>query len=153
MNTPVLQSPRLLDQLRERIRYLHYSLRTEEAYVYWVRMYIRFHQRRHPAEMGKAEIEAFLSFLVNKRNVSASTHRQALSSILFLYAKVLAVELPWLEEIGRPRQAKRLPVVLNPDEVKGILQQMSGEYLLVAQLLYGTGMRILEALRLQREGY
>lgn len=149
MNTPVLQSPRLLDQLRERIRYLHYSLRTEEAYVYWVRMYIRFHQRRHPAEMGKAEIEAFLSFLVNKRNVSASTHRQALSSILFLYSKVLGVDLPWLDEIGRPRQAKRLPVVLNPDEVKGILQQMSGEYLLVAQLLYGTGMRILEALRLR----
>ena len=82
---PFCNHPRLLDQLRERIRCLHHSLRTEEAYVYWVRIYIRFHQRRQPAEMGKAEIEAFLSFLVNKKNLSASTHRQALSSILFLY--------------------------------------------------------------------
>jgi hypothetical protein len=113
MNVPVLKSVRLLDQLRERIRYLHYSLRTEEAYAYWVRMFVRFHKYRHPAEMGKPEIEAFLMFLVSKRNVSSSTHRQALSAILFLYAKVLGVELPWLEEIGRPRQVKRLPVVLN----------------------------------------
>ena len=149
MNMPVLQSTRLLDQLRERIRYLHYSLRTEEAYVYWVKGFIRFHQRRHPAQMSKAEIEAYLMFLANERNVSASTHRQALSALLFLYSKVLLVELPWLEEIGRPREVKRLPVVLNADEVKRILQQMSGEHLLVAQMLYGTGMRILEALRLR----
>jgi integrase len=99
--------------------------------------------------MGKPEIEAFLMSLVSKRNVSLSTHRQALSAILFLYAKVLGVELPWLEEIGRPRQVKRLPVVLNEDEVRRILQRMSGEYLLVAQMLYGTGMRILEVLRLR----
>ncbi len=99
--------------------------------------------------MGKPEIEDFLSFLVNKRNVSASTHRQALSAILFLYTKVLSVELPWLEEIGRPRQTTRLPVVLGVDEVKRIFQFMSGEHLLVAQMLYGTGMRILEVMRLR----
>ena len=121
---PPLQSVRILDQLRERIRYLHYSLRTEEAYVYWARAFIRFHGLRHPREMGKAEIEAFLMALVSKRNVSSSTHRQALSSLLFLYGKVLGVDLPWLEEIGLPREAKRLPVTLSPDEVVWIFHQM-----------------------------
>ena len=146
---PPLQSLRILDQLRERIRYLHYSLRTEEAYVHWVRGFIRFHELRHPAEMGKAEVEAFLMWLVAKRNVSSSTHRQALSALLFLYVKVLEIELPWLETIGRPRQVKRLPVTLSPDEVARIFLQMDGEFLLIAQLLYGTGLRILEAMRLR----
>ena len=146
---PPLQSVRILDQLRERIRYLHYSLRTEEAYVYWARAFIRFHELRHPAEMGKAEVEAFLMWLVAKRNVSSSTHRQALSALLFLYVKVLGVELPWLETIGRPREVKRLPVTLSPDEVARIFLQMEGEFLLIAQLLYGTGLRILEAMRLR----
>jgi integron integrase len=146
---PPLQSSRIVDQLRERIRYLHYSLRTEEAYVYWVKGFIRFHQLRHPAEMGKAEIEAYLTWLVAQRNVSSSTHRQALSALLFLYGKVLDVELPWLETIGRPREAKRLPVTLSPDEVGRIFLHMDGEFLLLAQLLYGTGLRILEAMRLR----
>ena len=113
---PPLQSARILDQLRERIRYMHYSLRTEEAYVYWARAFLRFHELRHPAEMGKAEVEAFLMWLVAKRNVSSSTHRQALSALLFLYVKVLGVELPWVETSGRPREVKRLPVTLSPDE-------------------------------------
>ena len=146
---PPLQSARVLDQLRERIRYMHYSLRTEEAYVYWAKAFIRFHELRHPAEMGKAEVEAFLMWLVAKRNVSSSTHRQALSALLFLYVKVLGVELPWLETIGRPREVKRLPVTLSPDEVARIFLQMEGEFLLIAQLLYGTGLRILEAMRLR----
>ena len=146
---PPLQAPRIVDQLRERIRYLHYSLRTEEAYVYWVKGYIRFHQLRHPADMGKAEIEAYLIWLVAQRNVSSSTHRQALSALLFLYGRVLGVELPWLETIGRPREVKRLPVTLSPDEVGRILQHMDGEFLLLAKLLYGTGLRILEAMRLR----
>ena len=146
---PPLQAVRILDQVRERIRYLHYSLRTEEAYVHWVRGFIRFHELRHPAEMGKAEVEAFLMWLVAKRNVSSSTHRQALSALLFLYVKVLEIELPWLETIGRPRQVKRLPVTLSPDEVARIFLQMDGEFLLIAQLLYGTGLRILEAMRLR----
>ena len=146
---PPLQSVRILDRLRERIRYLHYSLRTEEAYVYWARAFIRFHDLRHPAEMGKAEIEAFLMALVTRRNVSSSTHRQALSALLFLYGKVLGAELPWMETIGRPREVKRLPVTLSADEVARIFQHMEGEFLLIAQLLYGTGLRILEAMRLR----
>jgi integron integrase len=146
---PPLQSARILDQVRERVRYLHYSLRTEEAYVHWVRAFIRFHGLRHPSEMGKPEIEAFLMSLVSTRNVSASTHRQALSALLFLYGKVLGAELPWMEAIGRPREVKRLPVTLSPDEVARIFREMDGEFLLIAQLLYGTGMRILEAMRLR----
>ncbi len=146
---PPLRSGRLLDQLRERIRYLHYSLRTEETYVYWVRLFIRFHQLRHPAEMGAPEVKQFLGWLVSVRNVSASTHRQALSALLFLYEKVLGVTLPWLMEIGRPRVQKRLPVVLVPDEVARILALMEGEHRLFAQLLYGTGLRISEGLRLR----
>ena len=144
---PPLQSVRILGQLRERIRYLHCSLGTEEAHVHWARAFIRFHGLRHPREMGKAEIEAFLMALVSKRNVSSSTHRQALSSLLFLYGKVLSVDLPWLEGIGRPREVKRLPITLSPDEVMRIFHQMDGEFLLIAQLLYGTGLRILEAMR------
>ena len=146
---PPLQSARILDQLRERIRYLHYSLRTEEAYVYWAKAFIRFHDLRHPAEMGKAEIEAYLMWLVATRNVSSSTHRQALSALLFLYGNVLGVELPWLTTIGRPREVKRLPVTRSPDEVGRIFLHMDGEFLLIAQLLYGTGLRILEAMRLR----
>ena len=146
---PPLQSARILDQLRERIRYLHYSLRTEEAYVYWARAFIRFHEVRHPAEMGKAEVEAFLMWLATTRKVSSSTHRQALSALLFLYSKVLMVDLPWLEEIGRPREVKRLPVTLSPEEIARIFVHMDGEYLLLAQLLYGTGLRILEGMQLR----
>ncbi len=101
---PPLRSGRLLDQLRERIRYCHYSLRTEQAYVYWVRGFVRFSGLRHPREMGAAEVEAFLSHLANDRHASPSTHRQALSAILFLYKKVLDTELPWMQQIGRPQR-------------------------------------------------
>jgi site-specific recombinase XerD len=96
---------------------LHYSLRTEQAYVHWVRAFIRFHGVRHPATLGSSEVEAFLSWLANERKVSASTHRQALAALLFFYGKVLCADLPWLQEIGRPRPSRRLPVVLTPDEV------------------------------------
>lgn len=146
---PPLKSVRLLDQLRERIRFLHYSLRTEQAYVYWVRSFIRFHGLRHPATLGGPEVEAFLSWLANDRKVAPSTHKQALSALLFLYGKVLGAELPWMTEIGRPRSGRRLPVVLSPDEVARILLLMNGEHRLIAQLLYGTGMRINEALQLR----
>ena len=100
---PVLKAGKVLDQLRERIRYLHYSLRTEDAYVYWTRAFIRLHGVRHPATMGGPEVEAFLSSLVNSKNVAASTHRQALSALLFFYGKVLCIDLPWMKEIGRPK--------------------------------------------------
>ena len=146
---PPLRSVKVLDQLRERIRYMHYSIRTEEAYVYWVRAFIRFHGLQHPTTMGGAEVEAFLSWLANTRNVATSTHKQALSALLFFFGKVLAVDLPWMKEIGRPRTKTRLSVVLSPDEVARILCVLKGEYRLFAQLLYGTGMRINEGLQLR----
>jgi len=146
---PPLKSVRLLDRLRERIRYFHYSIRTEQSYVYWVRMFIRFNGLRHPETLGGPEVEAFLSWLANERNLSASTHKQALSALLFLYGKVLGIDLPWMTEIGRPRSERRLPVVLTLDEVARILAFMEGEHRLFAQLLYGTGMRIAEGLQLR----
>jgi integron integrase len=147
--TMELHSTKLLDRVKEAIRYKHYSLRTEEVYVYWCRYFIRFHKMRHPKEMGAPEVEAFLSFLANEKQVSPSTHRQALSAILFMYKIVLCFELPWLKEIGQPKITRRLPVVLSIDEVRAIFSHLSGEHLLLAQLLYGTGMRINEALQLR----
>ena len=146
---PPLQAPKVLDQLRERVRYLHYSRRTEEAYVHWCRAFIHFHALRHPRELDGEHVEAFLSWLVAERSVAASTHRQALSALLFLYTKVLEVQLPWMDEIGRPRAPRRLPVVLSVDEVDRVLKQMSGQTKLLAALLYGTGLRLLEGLRLR----
>ena len=146
---PALQSSRLLDQVRERIRYLHYSIRTEQAYVHWIRAFIRFHRMRHPAELGGPEVEAFLSWLAAERRVSVSTHKQALSALLFLYQKVLGIDLAWMNEIGRPKSRTRLPVVFTHEEVGRLLALLDGDQLLVMQLLYGTGMRIMEALRLR----
>ena len=146
---PPLQSTRLFDQLRERIRYLHYSINTEKTYVYWVQMFVRWHKLCHPAQMGKAEVELFLMWLANERGVAPSTHRQALSAILFLYKEVLDIELPWLNEIGRPKARERLPTVLSRDEIGRILAVMDGEIALLAKLLYGTGMRLTEGLRLR----
>jgi site-specific recombinase XerD len=107
---PPLRSTRLLDQLRERIRYAHYSLRTEQAYVYWVRSFIHFHGLRHPRDMGGAEVEAFLSHLAASRGVSPSTHKQALCALLYLYREVLSVDLPWMQQLVRPRARVRVPV-------------------------------------------
>jgi len=146
---PALRSAKVLDRLRERIRLLHYSRRTEEAYVHWCRAFIRFHGVRHPAEMGGTEVEAFLGWLANDRNVAASTHKQALSALLFLYTKVLGLQLPWMSEIGRPRVQRRLPVVLVQDEVAAVFRGLDGEQRLFARLLYGTGMRLTEALQLR----
>lgn len=146
---PPLTAVKVLDQLRERIRYLHYSLRTEKSYVYWVRFFIRFYNRRHPAEMGGPEVRAFLSWLVSTRNISVSTHRQALCALLFFYPKVLGVELPWIDDIERPQARKRLPAVLTREEVSRLLSLLEGEHRLFAQVLYGTGMRITEGLQLR----
>jgi integron integrase len=146
---PPLQSQRLLDQLRERIRYLHYSIRTEQAYVYWVDAFVRFHGVRHPAEMAGPEVESFLSWLANERTVAAATHKQALSALLFLYQKVLGQDLPWMNEIGRPKERVRLPVVLTHDEVARVLGELAEAHQLMGQLLYGTGMRIMEGVRLR----
>ncbi len=141
--------PKLLTQVRERVRYHHYALSTEKAYCHWIRAFIRFHGLRHPSNMGRVEVEAFLSFLANERQVSASTHKQALSALLFLYREVLRIDLPWLGEIGRPKTARRLPEVLTVAEVQRTLGAMAGEHATLARLLYGTGMRILEGLRLR----
>lgn len=146
---PPLRSVRLLDQVRERVRTLHYSRRTEQAYVHWCRAFIRFHGIRHPAELGAPEVESFLTWLAVERRLSTSSHRQALSALLFLYSKVLGMRLPWMSEIGRPRVRRRLPVVLSPQEIVAIFQGMQGEHRLFAQLLYGTGMRLSEGLSLR----
>ena len=123
---------------------------SSRAYVHWIRAFIRFHGcRAHPREMGAPEVEAFLTWLAAERHVSVSTHGQALSALLFLYQKVLVLDLPWLQSIGRPRRQPRLPTVLSQDEVARVLLHMSGTHRLVAQLLYGTGMRITEALNLR----
>lgn len=147
--TPPLQATRLLDQVRERIRYLHYSLSTEKLYVYWARFFIRWHGLRHPREMGAPEVEAFLTMLATERKVSASTHNQALSALLFLYRQVLDIDLPWLDGINRPGQSRRIPAVMTKDEVARVLAHMEGQTALLARLLYGTGMRLMEGLRLR----
>lgn len=146
---PPLASTRLLDQVRERVRYLHYSRRTEEAYIYWIRAFILFHGKRHPQQLGFPEIEAFLSHLANERHVAASTHKQALSALTFLYGKILGQDVPWLQNIGRPKSGPKLPVVLTQMEVAAVLSALDSRYRLIGQLLYGTGMRLLEGLRLR----
>ncbi|GLS15698.1 integron integrase [Hydrogenophaga electricum] len=146
---PQAQPPRLLERLRADLRTRHYSIRTEEAYVDWVRRFILFHHKRHPADMGALEVSAFLTHLAVDRQVSASTQNQAKSALLYLYKSVLQVELPWLDEVVQAKAPRRLPVVLTPTEVRSLLLHTQGTTGLIAQLLYGTGMRLMEALRLR----
>lgn len=141
--------PRLLDRVRGELRVRHYAFRTEQSYVQWVRRFILFHGKRHPAEMGAAEVGVFLSHLATERNVSASTQNQARSALLFLYGEVLKIDLPWLTEVVLGKTSRRLPVVLTTGEVSRLLNDMNGTSGLVASLLYGTGMRLLEGLRLR----
>lgn len=143
------EKPRLLDQVREQIRLKHYSIRTERVYCEWIKRYVRFHKYRHPLDMGAPEVEAFLSDLAVRRDVSASTQNQALAALLFLYKQVLKQELPWLGEVVRAKKPARLPVVLSIDEVQRILARLEGEVGLVARLLYGGGMRLMEGVRLR----
>lgn len=148
--TPVAPPPRLLDQMRDRLRVKHYSLRTEQAYLGWAKRYIIFHDKRHPAEMAKVEVEAFLTHLAVERNVAAATQGQALSAILFLYQEVLELPLPWLDEVVRAKRPARLPTVLTQDETRALLVEISDAQMsLIVRLLYGTGMRLLECLRLR----
>ena len=142
-------APRLLDRMRAEIRVRHYSIRTEETYVDWARRFIRFHHKRHPREMGAEEVRDFLSHLAVERHVAASTQNQAKSALLFLYRDVLHIELPWLEEVIAAKSSRRLPVVLTPTETRRLLNSVSGTMGLVVSLLYGTGMRLLEGLRLR----
>ncbi|HEX4993863.1 MAG TPA: integron integrase [Methylomirabilota bacterium] len=141
--------PRLLDRVRAALRTRHCSPRTEKAYVGWTRRHILFHGKRHPADMGAAEITRFLSALAVQRNVAASTQNQALSALLFLYREVLEQELPWLDDIVRAKTRERIPVVLTRDEVQAAVAGLDGPPRLLALLLYGAGLRLLEALRLR----
>lgn len=144
------RAPRLLDQVRDRLRVKHYSLRTEQAYVGWIRRFILFHDKRHPGEMGKEEVESFLTSLAVERNVASATQGQALAAILFLYKEVLQRDLPWLSDVTRAKRPARLPTVLNTQEVQALLGAVhDAELALIVRLLYGTGMRVLECLRLR----
>ena len=141
--------PRFLDRLRESLRVRHYSLRTEDAYLDWVRRFILFHGKRHPKDMGAPEVQAFLSHLAVDRRVAPSTQNQAKAALLFLYRNLLEIDLPWLSEVVQAKRPPRLPVVLTPGEVRAVFDQMEGGMGLVAQVLYGTGMRLMEGLRLR----
>ena len=143
------QKPRLLDEVRRRLRVKHYSRRTEAIYVGWIRRFILANGKRHPRDMGVSEVEAFLTTLAVQGQVAASTQNQALSALLFLYRDVLAIDLPWMENVVRAKQPRRLPVVLSREEVKALLAQLDGRPWLLASLLYGTGMRLMECLRLR----
>lgn len=144
------QPPKLLDQMRDAIRVRHYSLATERNYTHWAKRFILFHGKRHPRDMGAAEVEAFLSSLAVDRNVSASTQNQAMHAILFLYKEVLAIGLPWLDGITRAKTSKRLPSVLTIAETQALLRRLPNDTNgLIIRLLYGTGMRIKECLRLR----
>jgi len=140
---------RLLDQVRNAMRLRHYSYRTEQQYVAWIRRFILFHSKRHPLQMGGPEVEAFLSHLAIQRRVAAATQAQALAALLFLYKRVLNIDLPWIKDVVRATRPKRLPVVLSRAEVRRVLSQLDGQYLLIVGLLYGSGLRVLEALRLR----
>jgi integron integrase len=141
--------PRLLDRVRQAIRARHYSLRTEKAYVHWIRRFIVFHDKRHPAEMGAPEVTKFLTSLAVDGHVAASTQNQALSALLFLYKEVLGSELPWLDDLVRAKAPEHLPVVLTREEVRRVLGQLTGVPRLMALLLYGGGLRLLECCRLR----
>jgi len=141
--------PRLLDRVRAAARTRHYSRRTEKAYVAWTRRYVLFHGKRHPLEMGGPEVAKFLTFLAVDGHVSASTQNQALSALLFLYREVLGRDLPWLDDVVRAKRTVRLPVVLTRDEVRAVIRELRGTHRLVATLLYGAGLRLLEGVRLR----
>lgn len=140
---------RLLDQVRETLRVRHYSLRTEESYVSWIKRFILFHGERHPRELGEHEITEFLTHLATHRKVAASTQNQALSALLFLYKEVLNVDHPWLGDVVRAKRPSRLPVVLSRHDTKRLLNELTGTNWLIANLLYGSGLRLMEAIRLR----
>ena len=146
---PTAQSPRLLDQVRDRIRVLHYSRSTEKTYIHWILDFIRHSDLRHPKDIGAPEVEAYLSHLATVRDVAGGTQNQAMHAILFLYKQVLGIDLPWLDGVTRAKESKRIPTVLTKAETRALLDQTAGIPGLVIRLLYGTGMRLMEGLRLR----
>ncbi|MES2206027.1 MAG: integron integrase [Pseudomonadota bacterium] len=149
MHTNSAPAPKFLDVVRNTLRARHYSIRTETQYIQWIKRYILFHGKQHPKDLSAAHLEAFLTHLAVEGNVSASTQNQALSAILFVYREILKIDLPWLEKVIRAKKPQRLPVVLNRGEVQEVLANMEGVYLLMAKLMYGTGMRLMECVRLR----
>jgi integron integrase len=141
--------PRLLDQVRDKLRVKHYSIRTEQTYLDWIKRYIYFHGKRHPKDMEARDVEAFLTHLAVAGKVSASTQNQAKSALLFLYREVLEIKLPWLDNVTQAKAPRRLPVVLTISEVQSVLSRLKGTHALIASLLYGGGMRLMEAVRLR----
>ncbi len=139
----------LLEQVRNAVRTRHYSIRTEEAYIRWIREYILFFDKRHPTELGAKEISAFLSHLAVGRNVAASTQNQALSALLFLYREVLSLPIGWVDDVERAKRPKRLPVVFTKEEVKAVLGYLRADMWLMSSLLYGSGLRLMECVRLR----
>lgn len=146
---PGAPAPRLLDEVRRRLRLKHYSLRTEAIYVGWIRRFILANGKRHPRDMGAVEVEGFLSALAVRGRVAASTQNQALSALLFLYREVLRIQLPWMETMVRAKRSQHVPTVLAREEVQALLAQLEGRPWLLASLLYGTGMRLMECMRLR----
>ena len=145
----VKEPPKLLDQVRQKIRYLHYSIKTEQSYIQWIRRYILFHGKRHPKEMGGGEVSSFLNYLVNKENVSASTQNQALSAIIFLYKQILDIDVGEIPEFQYARKPKRLPVVLTQEEVKAVFEYLNEPHKTMVGLMYGAGLRLNECLSLR----
>jgi integron integrase len=145
----IQSKPRLFDEIRAVARMRHLSIRTEQAYVQWIRRFILFHEKRHPREMGETEIRAFISHLAVERSITASTQTVALSALLFLYRDVLKQDLPYVSNIERAQKPKRLPVVFTRDEMNRILNSLTGTHWLIAGLLYGSGLRLMECLRLR----
>ena len=141
-------APTLIERLREELRQRHYSPRTERAYEHWVRRFVRFHQRRHPRDLGAEDLRAFLDALVS-RGASPSTHQQALCALTFLYREVLTLQPPWIDQLVRPRRSLTVPVVLSRDEVQAVLRHMKGAPQLMAMLMYGAGLRLLECAQLR----
>ena len=144
-----MDKPRLLDRVRQALRTRHYSPRTEDTYVGWIKRFILFHNKRHPEELGERDISAFLTHLAVEKQVSASTQNQALASILFLYKAVLEQELEWLDGVVRAKRSQRLPTVLSRPEVAALFEHLTGTHRLMAQLMYGTGMRLMECIQLR----
>ena len=144
-----MDKPRLLDQVRDALRVRYYSLRTEETYIEWIRRFILFHGTRHPLEMGEQEITIFLTHLAFDKHVAPSTQNQALVALLFLYKEVLKQELEWMDDVVRAKRPGRIPEVMSPEQVRQLIDHLEGTYQLMARLLYGTGMRLMEAVRLR----
>jgi integron integrase len=145
----IASSPKLLDRVRWNLRVKHYSTRTEQAYVDWIRRFILFHRKRHPKEMSEKEITEFLTHLAVEKNVAASTQNQAFSALLFLYQHVLERKLDFIDNVQRVTRQAKLPVVFTPGEARGVLAHLKGDYRLMAELLYGSGLRLMECVRLR----